>query len=270
MQDVPALNRAAWNEQSNQAASPWVQPVDQDTIARARTGDWQVILTPTMPVPANWFGNIDNKDVLGLASGGGQQVPVLAAAGARVTSFDNSDTQLNKDAQVARREQLNIHLEQGDMADLSRFADASFDLIFHPVSNVFSENIVPVWRECFRVLRPGGRLLAGFMNPCFFLFDHEAIEAGESLEVTFKLPYSDIEELSEEQIKRRVANGEAIEFSHSLDDQIGAQMRAGFIMLDFYEDRWNNDATPLNAHMPTSMATLVVKPTPTTMAALIR
>jgi len=165
--DILKHNEIAWDKQSSDAQSPWVQPVPPAEIDAARQGNWQVILTPTKPVPEHWFGDIRDKDVLGLASGGGQQVPIFAAAGARVTSFDNSSQQLAKDRLLAERENLNIQYEQGDMADLSRFEDESFDLIFHPVSNVFSQHILPVWQHCARVLRPGGRLLSGFMNPDF-------------------------------------------------------------------------------------------------------
>jgi 2-polyprenyl-3-methyl-5-hydroxy-6-metoxy-1,4-benzoquinol methylase len=70
--------------------------------------------------------------VLCLASGGGQQGPILAAAGARVTVFDNSPQQLAQDRFVARREGLTLETVEGDMRDLSVFADVSFDLIVHP------------------------------------------------------------------------------------------------------------------------------------------
>lgn len=258
--DVLALNRTAWNTQSSLAESPWVQPVDSATIARARAGDWQVILTPTKAVPAHWFGELAGKDVLALASGGGQQAPVLAAAGARVVSYDNSDTQLGKDQQVAERDGLDVQCIRGDMADLSCFEASSFDLIFHPVANVFAFDVTVVWQQCFRVLRPGGTLLAGFMNPCFYLFDHEAIEAGEPITVKYALPYRDTDHLSPAELQARVAAGEGVEFSHSLDDQIGAQLSAGFVLHGLYEDRWSDAATPLNAFMPTSIATCAVKP----------
>ena len=260
MEDILNINRQAWNNQATQGKSPWVQPVDEQTIANARSGQWSVILTPTRAVPAQWFGNIQAARLLALASGGGQQVPVLAAAGAQVTSFDNSDVQLAKDALVAEREGLDISLEQGDMADLVRFEDATFDLIFHPVSNVFVPDVNPVWRECYRVLKPGGRLLAGFMNPCFFLFDHEAIAAGDEFIARFELPYNDPDHLSSAQIENNMQQGAAVEFSHSLDDQIGGQLAVGFVLHGFFEDRWDNQATPLNQLMPTSMATLAVKP----------
>lgn len=257
--DIVNINRRAWNKQSHDGASPWVQMIDAEAIASARRGDWSVILTPTQTVPRSWFNDIVGKEVLCLASGGGQQAPVFAAAGAHVTSFDNSDSQLEKDKQVAEREGLKIELQQGDMADLSRFADASFDLIFHPTSNVFVADVKPVWLECARVLRPAGRLLAGFMNPSFYLFDHQAIEQGQPLTVKFKLPYADTEQLDSIQIQTRVEKGLAIEFSHSLEDQIGAQIAAGLVIAGFYEDHWDDEATPLNAFMPTSMATLAIK-----------
>ena len=258
--DVLAYNRESWNQQSNTGESPWVQPVNAAEVARARAGDWSIILTPNIAVPAAWFDGVADKDVLCLASGGGQQTPILAAAGGRVTSFDNSPVQLAKDRAVAERENLHIRLEQGDMADLSRFEDDSFDLIFHPVSNVFCEDIEPVWRECFRVLRARGRLLSGFMNPAYYLFDHEALERGEALTVRFRLPYADITDLTVEELDARMASSEGLEFSHSLDAQIGGQLAAGFRLEGFYEDRWDNEATPLNGYMPTSMATLAVKP----------
>ena len=250
----------AWDIQSEQAQSPWVQPVSLAEIKAAKAGDWEVLLTPTKIVPQDWFGDIRGKDLLGLASGGGQQVPIFAAAGARVTSFDNSATQLAKDRLVAEREGLEVRFEQGDMADLSRFDDASFDLIFHPVSNVFSEHILPVWQHCERILRPGGRLLSGFMNPDFYLFDHDELEKGGPLQVAFPLPFADTEQLSTVQQLERQKRGEALEFSHSLQTQIGGQLEARLFIAGFYEDRWDTQTTPLNDYMPTSMATLAVKP----------
>ena len=258
--DIVKHNRVAWDNQSRQQQSPWVQPVAPEEIAAAKKGQWQVILTPTKAVPRNWFGDIKNKSVLGLASAGGQQVPIFAAAGASVTSFDNSPEQLIKDSLVAEREGLNIALEQGDMADLSRFDDEHFDLIFHPVSNVFSEHILPVWQHCARILKPGGRLLSGFMNPDFFLFDHEDIDKGGPLQVCFSLPFADTDQLSQQQIMRRQQRGEGLEFSHSLQSQIGGQLDAGLLLAGFYEDHWDTLSTPLNDYMPTSMATLAIKP----------
>jgi 2-polyprenyl-3-methyl-5-hydroxy-6-metoxy-1,4-benzoquinol methylase len=258
--DVLEHNKAAWNRQSSKG-SRWSEPVDSRVIEAARNGRWDVILTPNKTVPRGWFGDLQGQEVLCLASGGGQQAPILAAAGAEVVSFDLSEAQLGKDALVAEREGLSIECEQGDMADLSRFRDGTFDFVFNPVSTVFVPDVTRVWRECFRVLRPGGSLLAGFMNPSFFLFDHEPESGPGSLVARYRLPYSETEDdtLSSER-REQIAQGEALEFSHSLDTLIGGQLNAGFVILGFYEDWWDDEATPLNRFSPTSMATRALRP----------
>ncbi|GIV76742.1 MAG: hypothetical protein KatS3mg050_1136 [Litorilinea sp.] len=124
--DVRAYNRRAWDK-AVERGSEWTVPVGPEVIAAARRGEWQIILTPTRPVPRHWFpADLRGCEILCLASGGGQQGPILAAAGASVTVLDNSPRQLAQDRRVARREGLSLRLVEGDMADLSPFPDASF------------------------------------------------------------------------------------------------------------------------------------------------
>ncbi|MEM7387269.1 MAG: methyltransferase domain-containing protein, partial [Verrucomicrobiota bacterium] len=149
---------------------------------------------------------------------------------------------------------------QGDMADLSAFDDGSFDLIFHPVSNCFAARIRPVWKECHRVLKPGGRLLSGFMNPVFFLFgDPERESEADALRLKYAMPFSDLESVSEERRQELEDQKDAFEFGHSLEDQIGGQIDAGFAITGFFEDSWEDEATPLNQYLPVMMATLAVR-----------
>ena len=250
-------NRRAWDE-AVENRSVWTVPVGPAAIAAARRGKWQLVLTPTKAVPRTWFpAELAGVRVLCLASGGGQQGPILAAAGAAVTVFDNSPRQLAQDRMVAAREGLTITTEQGDMADLSRFADGCFDLIVHPVSNVFVPAVRPVWQEAWRVLRAGGDLLAGFCNPAMYIFDMELADEGV-LEVRHKIPYSDLTHLTDEQRKRYVDEQQPFEFGHSLDDQIGGQLDAGFVLTGFYEDVWPGQA--LSDYMPHYIATRAHKP----------
>lgn len=257
--DVRAYNRRAWDRKVADR-SPWTVPVETEVIQAARRGDWRVILTPTVPVPRDWFGDLEDCDLLGLASGGGQQGPVLAAAGARVTVFDNSPAQLGQDRLVADREGLDLRTVEGDMADLGVLADESFDIVFHPVANCFVPDPLPVWRECFRVLRPGGSLLAGMMNPVYYCFDFEKAEKGE-LEFKYKLPYADADSLDEETFGRLRDQGLPLEYSHSLEAQLGGQIAAGFHLTGFYEDDFGPDLPdPVSGYMPTMFATRALKP----------
>jgi SAM-dependent methyltransferase len=254
--NVVDYNRRAW-DQEVASGNPWTVPVPAEVIAEARAGRWRVWLTENTPVPASWFPPLAGSDVLCLASGGGQQGPVLAAAGARVTVFDNSPAQLGRDRLVAEREGLAIRLVQGDMVDLSAFAGGSFDLVFHPVSNLFAPAVRPVWREAHRVLRPAGVLLAGFLNPDLFIFDLDAEEAGR-IEVRHALPYADETHLTPAQLAERRQRLQPLEFSHTLADQIGGQLDAGFVLTALYEDRHRDSL--IARHMPTYFATRAVKP----------
>lgn len=259
MRNVVEYNSSAWDTAVD-SGNTWTKPVGPEVIAAAREGTWSVVLTPSKPVPKEWFGDIRGKDVLCLASGGGQQAPVLAAAGARVTSFDNSARQLEQDRLVSERDRLDIRLEQGDAADLSRFADASFDIVFNPCSNCFMPRLQPVWDECFRVLRSGGALLVGFTKPDTFIFDWLEEERTGELKVRFSLPYTDETSLEPEELAMVVERNQPLEFSHTLEEQIGGQTAAGFHIVGLFEDYWNDPNRPLDKHMPAFVATRALKP----------
>lgn len=256
--DVRAYNRAAW-DQAVEDGIEWSIPVPPEVIEAARRGTWQVILTPTLPVPRAWFpADLRGVDVLCLASGGGQQGPVLAAAGASVTVFDNSPRQLAQDRLVAERDGLALTTLEGDMADLSEFPDGSFDLIVHPVSNLFVPKVRPVWREAYRVLRPGGALLAGFINPLSYIFDLVKADEQGVLEVRYAIPYSDLDSLDQASRQKLMDEHAPMEFGHTLDDQIGGQIDAGLVIAGFYEDRWPDHV--LDRYIATFIATRAVKP----------
>jgi SAM-dependent methyltransferase len=255
--DVPEYNREAWDRQVEDG-NQWTVPVGPEVIEAARQGYWEVLLTDQKYVPRAWFPEMAGADVLCLASGGGQQAPTFAAAGASVTVLDNSPRQLAQDRFVAERESLDLKTVQGDMRDLSAFADGSFDLIFHPVSNLFVPEVRPVWNEAFRVLRSRGVLLAGFLNPVVYIFDLELADDTGEVRVRYSLPYSDATSRTEEELGRQMEGGEPLEFSHTLEEQIGGQTEAGFLISGFYEDRHRDD--PIAAFMPTFVATRAIKP----------
>lgn len=252
--DIRSFNREAWDRQVQSGKNPWTVPVSPELIARARAGDWSVVLTENKPVPREWFPSAQGLRILGLACGGGQQGPIFAAAGADVTIFDNSPAQLARDREVADREGLKIRTVEGDMRDLSVFADESFDFIFHPVSNLFIHEIRPVWKEAYRVLRHGGTMLAGFMNPLFYLFDWEDMENGV-LKVVNKIPYSDIDTYGLERLQKE---DRPAEFGHSFTDQLTGQIDAGFSIIGMYEDHHNG--LKISEYIETYIATRALKP----------
>jgi hypothetical protein len=177
--DIREYNRVAWDREVERGNRCTV-PVSEAVIAAARQGQWEILLTSSKPVPRAWFPDLEGLDVLGLASGGGQQGPVLAAAGAKVTVPDNSPKQLEQDRSVAER---------------------------------------------------------------------------------YALPYSDLTSLTAEERQRYIQTGAPLEFSHTLEDQIGGQLDAGFLLTAFLEDAYPEDENDLlTDYMPTFIATRATKP----------
>jgi SAM-dependent methyltransferase len=254
--NIREYNRYAWDVQVAQK-NKFTLPVNSAIIVAARRGEFSLLLTETKPVPRDWFPpSLVGKKILGLACGGGQQGPVFAALGAEVTIFDNSPAQLARDEEVAAREGLSIRLVEGDMRDLSVFNDESFDLLFHPVSNVFCPEILPVWKEAYRVLRKGGLLLAGFANPVYYLFG-TTLEDQQTLTVRYKVPYSDLDCFDEEELQAYMSDGTPLEFGHTLTDQIGGQVDSGFVITGFYEDICPD--SPISQYHPSYIATRAIK-----------
>ena len=225
----------------------WGKPLSHEAYAAAQNGEWGVYLTPTKTVPHAWFGDLKGKRVLGLASGGGQQLPVFTALGARCTLLDYSAEQCASERLVAEREGYAVEVLQEDMTKPLPFADNAFDLIFHPVSNCYVEKVEPIFAECYRVLKPGGLLLSGLDTGLNYLFNDEETA------IAHTMPFNPLKD--PELYRMSVENDWGIQFSHTLEEQIGGQLKAGFRLLDLYDDV-NGEGNLHDHNMPSFVCTL--------------
>ena len=228
----------------------WGKPISHAEYENAKNGAWDVKLTPVKFVPHSWFGELRGKRVLGLASGGGQQMPIFAALGSECTVLDYSEKQLESERMVAQREGYDITIVRADMTKRLPFDDHSFDLIFHPVSNCYVYAVLPIWCECARILRPGGRLLAGLDNGLNFAFDEDETK------IVNTLPFNPLED--EAQMRQLQKENCGVQFSHTAHEQLTGQLKVGLQLLDLYED--TNGYGNLHEHnIPTYWATLARK-----------
>ncbi len=246
-QDINAETIGRWIEEGWE----WGKPIDHETYLQAKNGNWDVKLTPIRFVPHEWFGDLQGKRLLGLASGGGQQMPVFAALGAQCTVLDYSPKQLESEKLVAQREGYDIEIIRADMTEPLPFPDASFDLIFHPVSNCFVEKVEPIWKECARVLKKGGVLLAGVDTILNYIVD-----TNDESRIINRMPFNPLVNASYmEQLKEADCG---VEFSHTLEEQLGGQIKAGFILTDLYEDK-NSEGFLSEMNIPCYIATRAIK-----------
>lgn len=228
----------------------WGTPIDHETFVNAKKGNWEVLLTPTKIVPKEWFEGLQGKKILGLACGGGQQMPIFTVAGAECTVLDYSEKQLENDRMVAEREGYSIEIIKADMTKPLPFADESFDLIFHPVSNDYVREVCPIFKECYRVLKKGGILLAGLSNELNFVVGED------EKSIVWKMPFDPT--VNEDQREFLAADDCGMQFSHTLEEQIGGQLKAGFRLVDLYDDT-NGEGYLHEMNIKTFIATKAVK-----------
>ena len=228
----------------------WSVPISHQEFTQAKSGDCRLYVTPTKPVPSGWLMSIKGANVLGLAAGGGQQGPLLTALGAKVTIMDFSQEQLSRERQVQRREGYEIRIVESDMTKRFPFEDREFDFILHPVSNVYVKEVLPVWKECNRVLKLGGYLIAGLDNGINYIVDENEEK------IVSSLPFDPLANESHRHACMKENAG--YQFSHGIEEQIGGQLKCGFTLLDVYADT-NGEGRLDKMGIPTFCATLSQK-----------
>ncbi|HKS38773.1 MAG TPA: class I SAM-dependent methyltransferase, partial [Verrucomicrobiae bacterium] len=122
MKPVNEHNRRAWDQRARDRQRHAESASDKDFVDPVGAVD-----------PYGWLPRpVSGRRVLCLASGGGRQGPLLAAAGAKVTVADLSPEMLRLDHEVATRRGLDLKTVEASMDDLSVLVDASFDIVLQP------------------------------------------------------------------------------------------------------------------------------------------
>lgn len=216
-------------------------PLNPEQCQRARQGYYSLYLTSTIPVPKAWLPQkLEEKKVLGLAAGGGQQMAILSLFGARCTLIDISAAQLNADKALAEREGYAIRLVKGDISEPLPFEDNEFDLIVAPVSLCYIRFIEPVINECARVLKSGGVLLIGFDIGTNYL-------SRDQVHIDTELPYDPIAK------PEQYDEDDGYQFSHTVGEQLSALLRASFQIADLFDD-YNSAGRLKELHIPSFLA----------------
>ena len=151
-----------------------------------------------------------------LASAGGQQAPILAAAGARVTVFDNSPRQLDQDRFVANRDGLDMKFIEGDMADLSVLPDESSTSFFILAQTRCAERDSGLAGMLSCSEKRGH--LDGRLHQSDAVHLRRWTQENGNLEVRYSLPYSDLDHVDEDHIREAIREGKPLEFGHTLED----------------------------------------------------
>lgn len=238
MDELATFNRARWNALVEAGVLYSRPALEMDEETARQMIDEEGLL-----------GDVRGKKVLLLGGGGGQQSAAFGFLGAQVTVFDLSDGQLEKDRLVAAHYGYHFDIQQGDMRDLSRFGDGSFDIVWQPYSINFVPDVGLVFAGASRVVRPGGSYVVMWHNPFTQGVDDETwtAEHGYSLH----LPYSDGEiapdifktqnwTVDTEGGKRVEVEGPR-EFRHTMRTFLNSLIDSGFAIRRFSEHRTGDE-----------------------------
>lgn len=204
----------------------WAVCATPEQLKMAREGKLGLPVGPKSLLPAEWLGDLNGKRVLCLAGAGGLQAPILACAGAKVTVLDLSERMLEKDREVAAREKLDIQIEHGNMCDLTRFEDGSFDLVLNPPSLFYVPDVLPVFREVYRVLHKGGSFILISVNPIAYICDYDP-KLG-CYKAVNRMPYRSTDHPDQ---------GDWVEYGHTMESYIGGQLECGFVLTGYMESQ---------------------------------
>lgn len=222
-----------------------------EALAKARVAYSRPYLQLTSSEAQQWLaekpffalsgvGDMAGKDLLCLAGGGGQQTAVFGLLGAQVTVLDLTETQLERDREAAQQHGYTLQIEQGDMRDLSRFAENSFDVVWQPFSINFVPDASTVIREVGRIIRPGGYYHLDFSNPFWSMDEADWLPQGYPIKQPYvngsKLQYADPNwTFSNDEGEPQNIEGPH-EFLHTLGTILNGLVQAGFVLLGLQEE----------------------------------
>jgi hypothetical protein len=245
MIDITKHNRFAWNRQCS-LSNPATIKYSPDIIEDAKRGQLELSLSGRRKIPKGWYEPLAGRRVLCLALAGGQQVPLIAAAGAIVVSIDNSPVQLNSDRYTADCHGLNVDTVLGDMREISKLVKGTFDMAFLGLGVQFIPDPKSVWEGVAEVLGRGNRFIGAFVNPVQYLFQWPDYSNGEFI-VRYPLPYSDLDSMTTDERNKTFDPKDPLEFGHTLEQILGGLTSVGFSIDGFIEDHSPDD--PFSQYM---------------------
>lgn len=216
--EIAEASAAHWERMAREGCGftrPWLS-LDRDLVERYARGELTSVPEPLAEMyPAAVLANVEGRDVLCLASGGGQQSAVFALLGARVTVVDLAEAQLDGDRRAAEHYGYRVTAVRADMRNLSALEGESFDLVYQAPSMAYVPDVRRVYAEVRRLLRPGGAYRVEFTNPAVEFVDCADWD-GDGYRVT--KPYA-------ERVRRR--DDGVVEFRHPLGDIFNGLVEAG-------------------------------------------
>ena len=214
--EVAVANQRLWEDEVKKGCGytiPWLD-LDISVLRQYADGKREFLPEPlTCVYPPSVLADVEDKDVLCLASGGGQQSAVFGLLGARVVVVDLAEGQLEGDGTAAAHYGYEVTAIHADMRDLSCIDDDAFDIVYQADSMSYVPDVREVYGEVARILRTGGIYRVVHSQPAI----HSVAWDDNAYRIT--KPYAD-------RVNRRDDGG--IEFRHYMADILNGLIDLGF------------------------------------------
>jgi SAM-dependent methyltransferase len=221
--DYRKVNRLAWSKLARRGCDS-SRPASRQQFADARLS-----LDPDC-----WIDWSKVRQVLCLASGGGQQAPLFASLDCRVTSVDLCPEQLQRDRATARRYGLDLECLEADMLDLSPLYGRDFDLVYQAISSCYVPDVRKLYAEVSRVVRGGGYYRVEHWNPTNMQLADDHLWTGRGYELV--RPYVSGQRCVWHDGDNHAGDRtECWHYIHTLSDLIGGLCDQSFAVLRFAE-----------------------------------
>jgi len=238
--DYYSTNKKWWEKMVKEECGftkPWLD-LDINVLKKVANGK---IKNPSEPIrdiyPLTLLSNINRKNILCLASGGGQQSAIFGVLGGNVTVIDISEEQLKGDKKAAEHYGYKVKTIQGDISSLSMLKSNLFDIVYQAVSMGYIPDVKKVYSEVFRVLKKGGVYRADAHNPISWAIDENSWD-GKGYRI------SDLYSLK---AKKRSKTENVFEFRHYLSEVFNGLIDCGFIIERVEElpsGHWQENSKP--------------------------
>jgi ubiquinone/menaquinone biosynthesis C-methylase UbiE len=176
MNEMHEANRKLWELR----AADWAKRTDQRGLWQRCTREPSLVLSAD---ELSVLGVVEDKQVCVLGSGDHEVVFALAGMGARVTSVDISEGQLQVGRERAETLGLEISFLRSDVTELQAIEDDRFDIVYtggHVA--VWVSDLLKFYREAVRILKPAGLFIVNEYHPFRHLWD-------ETLELNIEHAY---------------------------------------------------------------------------------
>ena len=185
------------------------------------------------------FGNVKGKRILDAGCGAGYLSRWLAERGAEVTGVDLSKRFIELAREYERKKPLGIRYERANLANLSGFVSASFDMAVSVYVLCDTRDCQKAIHEIARVLKPGARFVCLISHPCFSWETGAWEHVPEDSERTEDWRYFKVDHY----FKRRTLESQwgklpvLLSFRRPLSDYFHFLKKGGFLVRDLVEPR---------------------------------